>query len=324
MKKEKIIKTSFIILFSFFLLIATTFYFINENSVFSQQNNKYKDPESVNQEDAALHKVEIKGQAANFSNLDIDIFGIKKIYPTKKNGFEWFMNNYDPESDPYLHNYKSIVKNEDGSYSIGERSRMGVYSKDGIGYPKGNMETYNFTELSKKGYWYKPTDWKNVEITGEYLYKSGEGPGITHYARSEHHSLINNGCGGSSYKLKIYFDGTSNLNKELVHAKPWKKPKISHPFGDLKDNWFRFKGIMYNLPDGTVKLENWLDPYLNNTWFKIAEYQDKGGWGKDGNKCQGKEDEIITWGSPTATFRWDNVLVDFRNLSVREIQPPII
>ena len=324
MKKEKIIKTSFIILFSFFLLIATTFYFINENSVFSQQNNKYKDPESVNQEDAALHKVEIKGQAANFSNLDIDIFGIKKIYPTKKNGFEWFMNNYDPESDPYLHNYKSIVKNEDGSYSIGERSRMGVYSKDGIGYPKGNMETYNFTELSKKGYWYKPSDWKNVEITGEYLYKGGEGPGITHYARSEHHSLINNGCGGSSYKLSIHFDGTSSISKEQTHPKPWKIQMNESTFGKLDKDWFRFKGIMYNLPDGTVKLENWLDPFLNNTWRKIAEYQDKGGWGKDGNKCQGKEDQIITWGSPTATFRWDDVLVDFRNLSVREIQPPII
>ena len=324
MKKEKIIKTSFIILFSFFLLIATTFYFINENSVFSQQNNKYKDPESVNQEDAALHKVEIKGQAANFSNLDIDIFGIKKIYPTKKNGFEWFMNNYDPESDPYLHNYKSIVKNEDGSYSIGERSRMGVYSKDGIGYPKGNMETYNFTELSKKGYWYKPSDWKNVEITGEYLYKKGIGPGITHYARSEHHSLINNGCGGSSYKLSIHFDGTSSISKEQTHPKPWKIQMNESTFGKLDKDWFRFKGIMYNLPDGTVKLENWLDPFLNNTWIKIAEYQDKGGWGKDGNKCQGKEDQIIIWGSPTATFRWDDVLVDFRNLSVREIQPPII
>jgi hypothetical protein len=34
---------------------------------------------------------------------------------------------------------------------------------------------------------------------------------------------------------------------------------------------------MYNLPDGTVKLENWLDPFLNNSWIKIAEYQDKGG-----------------------------------------------
>ncbi|HJS64899.1 MAG TPA: hypothetical protein VJ767_08580, partial [Nitrososphaeraceae archaeon] len=326
MKKEDLIeKTSFIILFSFFLLIVVvTTYFINENLVFSQQN-KYKDPKSVNQENAAgLHKVEIKHQQANFSNFDI--FGIKEIYPTKKNGFEWFMNNYDPESDPYLHNYKSIVRNDedDGSYSIGERSRMGVYSKDGIGYPKGNMETYNFTELSKKGYWYKPTDWKNVEITGEYLYKIGEGPGITHYARSEDHSLINNGCGGSSYKLKIHFDGTSSISKEQTHPKPWKIQMNKSSFGKLDKDWFRFKGIMYNLPDGTVKLENWLDPFLNNTWIKIAEYHDKGGWGKDGNKCQGKEDQIITWGSPTATFRWDDVLVDFRNLSVREIQPPII
>ena len=49
---------------------------------------------------------------------------------------------------------------------------------------------------------------------------------------------------------------------------------------------------------------------------------------EDGEKMEknvmGKRDQIITWGSPTATFRWDDVLVDFRNLSVREIQPPLI
>jgi hypothetical protein len=233
------------------------------------------------------------------------------------------MNNSDPTSDPYLHNYKNIVKNEDESYNIGERSRMGVYSKDGIDYHEGNMETYDFTDLSKKGYWYKPSDWKNVEITGEYLYKKGKGPGITHYARSEDHSTINNGCGGSSYKLKIHFDGTSSISKEQSHPKPWRISIIKSPFvGKLDKDWFRFKGIMYNLPDGTVKLQNWLDPFLNNTWIKIAEYHDIGGWGKDGNKCQGKDDHIITWGSPTATFRWDDALVYFKNLSVREIQPP--
>ncbi len=307
MEMEKIIKNILILFFSFFLLIATT-YFLNENLIFSQ-HNKYKD-----------QVIEIKFQGENFS--DFDIFGIKKIYPTKKSGFEWFMNNYDPESDPYMHNYKNIIKNNDGSYNIGERSRMSVYSKDGIGYQQGNMETYNFTELSKKGYWYKPSDWKNVEITGEYLYKEGEGPGITHYARSEDHSTINNGCGGSSYKLKIHFDGTSSISKEQSHPKPWTISINKSPFGKLDKDWFRFKGIMYNLPDGTVKLENWLDPFLNNSWIKIAEYQDKGGWGKDGNKCQGKDDHIITWGSPIVTFRWDDALVDFKNLSIREIQPP--
>ena len=70
MEKEKIIiKTSLIILFSFFLLIATT-YFINENLVFSQQN-KYEDPIIV-----------IKYQEENFSELDI--FGIKKSILLKK------------------------------------------------------------------------------------------------------------------------------------------------------------------------------------------------------------------------------------------------
>jgi hypothetical protein len=308
-EKGKIKKTILLVLFSFFLLIATT-YFISKNLIYSQQN-KYEDP-----------LLGIKYQGENFR--DLDIFGIKKIYPTKKSGFEWFMNNYDPESDPYMHNYKSITRNEDGSYNIGERSRMSVYSKDGISYQEGNMETYNFTELSKIGYWYKPTDWKNVEITGEYLYKKGEGPGITQYARSEDHSTINNGCGGSSYKLKIHFDGTSSISKEQSHPKSWTISISKNPFGKLDKDWFRFKGIMYNLPDGSVKLENWFDPFLNNSWIKIAEYQDKGGWGEDGNKCQGKDDHIITWGSPIVTFRWDNAFVDFRNLSVREIQPPII
>ena len=72
MEMEKIIKNILILFFSFFLLIATT-YFINENLVFSQQN-KYEDP-----------IIGIKYQEENFNELDI--FGIKKIYSTKKSGF---------------------------------------------------------------------------------------------------------------------------------------------------------------------------------------------------------------------------------------------
>ena len=43
-----------------------------------------------------------------------------------------------------------------------------------------------------------------------------------------------------------------------------------------------------------------------------------------GKKCDGKRDQKITWGGPIATFRWDRADdVDFKNFSVREIQPPI-
>ena len=65
----------------------------------------------------------------------------------------------------------------------------------------------------------------------------------------------------SSYKNKIYFNGTSNFNKEQTHPFSWKAPHIKHGYGDLKDHWFRFKSIFYNLPTGYVKLENSLNPF---------------------------------------------------------------
>ena len=33
---------------------------------------------------------------------------------------------------------------------------------------RSNLSTYNYSQLSQTGYWYKPTDWKNVEITGYF------------------------------------------------------------------------------------------------------------------------------------------------------------
>jgi hypothetical protein len=276
-------------------------------------------------EDNMLNRELSVSLSENFqdNNSMSDIFGIRKIYDTKPGGFEWYMNMDDPEEDPHLNNYGNIQENDNNSYNIGDRSRLSVYSEDGIDNDEGNMDTYDFSKLREKGYWHKPTDWKNVEITGEYHYRGGDGPGITHFVRSEDHSSLHDGCGGSSYKNKIYFNGTSNFNKEQAHPTSWVMPAIEHNHGDLKNHWFRFKTIVYNFPMGYVKLENWLDPYNDNNWIKIGQHVDKGAWGKDGTKCGGKSDEIITWGSPNVTFRWDDISVDFRNLSIREIEPPI-
>ncbi|HEY9492605.1 MAG TPA: hypothetical protein VIP56_11510, partial [Nitrososphaeraceae archaeon] len=98
------------------------------------------------------------------------------------------------------------------------------------------------------------------------------------------------------------------------------------------------KFVMYNLPpkignitmttattaNTPVKLENWINENADGkTWKKIDEKTDNGGWGKDGERCGGLPDQIITWGGPIATFRWDGANeVDIKNFSVREIQPP--
>ena len=33
---------------------------------------------------------------------------------------------------------------------------------------RGNLPTYDFSELAQIGHWYKPTDWKNTEMTGYF------------------------------------------------------------------------------------------------------------------------------------------------------------
>ncbi len=38
----------------------------------------------------------------------------------------------------------------------------------------------------------------------------------------------------------------------------------------------------------------------------MNEYIDEGSLGKKGKECGGKKDQIITWGGPIATFRWDD------------------
>jgi hypothetical protein len=84
---------------------------------------------------------------------------------------------------------------------------------------------------------------------------------------------------------------------------------------------------MYNiiLPSGQtgVKMQLWLDDKNDGNFVKVDEFTDTGGWGREAQECGGKPDQIITWGGPITTFRWDTANdVDFKNLSVREIQPP--
>ena len=303
-----------------FILISVLLYSNAQIALSESKDDTNKNVTLISVESIQL---DLLDDVRQYNNIGVDIFGIRKIYDTKPGGFEWYMNMDDPKEDSHLYNYDDMQENDDNSYNIGDRSRLSVYSKDGIDNDEGNMDTYDFSKLREKGYWHKPTDWKNVEITGEYHYRGGDGPGITHFVRSEDHSSLHDGCGGSSYKNKIYFNGTSNFNKEQAHPKSWEMPHIDHNYGDLKHNWVRFKAVMYNLPNGYVHLENWLDPYNNNNWTKIGYLVDNGGWGEHGTKCGGKSDEIITWGSPNVTFRWDDISVDFRNLSIREIEPSI-
>jgi uncharacterized protein YxeA len=255
--------------------------------------------------------------------------GVKEIYPTAPGGATWFFNPDNPIDGQFDPNGAQISKNSDGSWHLKPgTTRMLTFPKsDGMLSDsfRSNLPTYDYSQLAQIGYWYKPTDWKNTEVTGYFKVTStNSGDGISLVTRSVRHSTsVHNGCGGSAYHNNIKFDGTFQYKKEMWHVNYDTLPPTKSGIGSIMNKWVGFKGIVYNLPNGNVKLESYVDKDANNNWQKVEELVDSGNWGNDMTHCgANKPGAQITWTSPMPIFKSNGVTYDFKKLSVREIVPP--
>jgi hypothetical protein len=257
--------------------------------------------------------------------------GVKMIYPTLTGGETWFFNPTNPNDGQFDRNGAEISKNSDGSWHLKPgTTRMLAFTKSS-GLPsdevRSSLPTYDYSRLAQTGYFYKPTDWKNMEITiyVKVLSASGGGDEISLVSRSVRHSTnVQEGCGGSSYHNNIDFtNGKFKFKKEMWHVNYDIKPYSGISVGSTMNKWIGFKGIVYNLPDGSVKLESYIDKDNNNNWQKATEFVDKGNWGDDMSHCNARTDgAAITWGSPMIIFKSNGVTYDFKKFSAREIVPP--
>jgi hypothetical protein len=286
---------------------------------------------------------------------EVDKFGIEKLYPTKTGvggGEEWYMDMLDPMDDERfipintvlnktLYPFYTLTRNtEDGSWKLTSTTpetkvRMHVFTS--TGYNQSKIATYDHTELEDKGYMQSPNDWKNIEMTGyvklndfdsiEEKFQWFNRGGI-HYTSTEPNAQP---CEGVGYKGNLFYSGHVRFAKEQWHVSyefTEKEEVDALADSSIKGKWIGYKYVVYNIEQNNnnrmtvVKMENWLDIDNNGKdWIKVNEYLDDGGWGDKGKECRGASDQIITWGGPVATFRWDNARdVDFKNLSVREIE----
>jgi hypothetical protein len=257
---------------------------------------------------------------------DPDKFGIREIYPTKPNGEEWFIRPSHPEKDPRFSPQTGLIPNSDGSFKIkSTKVRMGVFTSSG--YKPNLIQTLDHSKIAAKGYMQSPNDWRDVEITGYVKLNSGSGDNFAWYARGGRHTGFGSpeGCEGVAYKGDLYFDGQTRWTKEQWHTGGYVFSDYLKGMDSVKGKWVGFKSIMYNIDHSGkagVKLEIWLDKENTNQWIKVNERVDTGGWGNNGRECGGTPDQIITWGGPIASFRWDSASdVDIRDFSVREIAP---
>jgi hypothetical protein len=187
-------------------------------------------------------------------------------------------------------------------------------------------------------------EWRDVEITGyikvidtAYDDHNDDDDGndnepspdaaITWYARGGRHSDTVP-CEGTSLKGILHINGLAAWQKEIWHTGGYTETRSAiDATGPILDKWIGWKVVMYNINNNTaVKMESYIDENANNNWRKVNELVDSGMWYADypdsifySADCNRPKDYVITNSGPIVTFRSDNIIWQFKELSVREI-----
>jgi F5/8 type C domain-containing protein/Big-like domain-containing protein len=292
----------------------------------------------------------------NTTSPGFDKFGVKELYPSKPGGEQWFFDANNPNGDPRTGTpnegpHTSFTqKNPDGSWRVqSSEVRYGILTS--TLFQENQIKTLNQKQMAAQGYMLRPNDWKNVELTA-YLRvvhaTSSSSNGASHIEFGAHGARNTSGgsvggfdssCEATAYHSNTYLTGRVKFEKDLKHtpgysvesADPQKLNQVNTT--EFKNgNWIGIKAVIYDFPNGSVKVEQWVDDHSSNAvpgnhWRKVLETVDHGQWGPtrgsiDG-ACGGGEFQIASWGGPIALFRWDNIdSMDIKDASVREITPP--
>src|SRR5215211_6655750 len=361
-----------IFLFSLMLIIgifhAINYYSFNKQfviNIYAEKEEK-KDHDNDNDNDKEKDKEESiqKQTLENKTNTELisssyyqNETTIPSVYETKPNGETYRFNQTNPNDKVQVNKEdKSNVftkQNIDGSWRIDfGRPRIDIHTKDaGIlpdkpsllnNMPNGKIQSWNFSELKEIGYWYKPSDWKNIEVT--LIFKlldsarsKGEQHSLSLVTRSISHSQLDNEykksdhepkffCGGSSYHNNISNEGNLRMKKEQFHIDyEWERYNETLTVGNIYDKIIGFKAIVYNVNDTAVKLETWVDTENQGKgpYKKVHEGIDLGNWGDNMKVCGAEKDgQAITWGSPIVIIKANDFKFDIYDVEIREIIPP--
>jgi hypothetical protein len=250
-----------------------------------------------------------------------DNFGTKKIYPTREGGREWYINMDDPRSDGifFITSDSNITRQADGSWRVNNTNvRLNVDTPQGV------------------------APWRDVEITG-YAKVVGavpiEGNSLANTDDLDLNWLARGGrhtseipCEGSALTAILDINGTVGWKKEIWFPGGYADERETDKVvtDSLLNRWIGFKAIMYNTNNNTnVKMESYIDNRDTNYWVQVTNLTDNGNWyakspDSEFNRadCGRPKNYVITNGGSIVTFRSDNIVWDFKNLSVREIQAP--
>jgi hypothetical protein len=120
-------------------------------------------------------------------------------------------------------------------------------------------------------------------------------------------------------------DGNVFFKKKLYHVGGGYTQRLAqvNALEDLDNRWVGMKFVVYDLPNGDIKLELWIDEgNMTNEWVKVTELVDKGTFPVTGGDDCGRDATDTIDEGTRVSFRADDTLFDYKKLSVREIVPP--
>ena len=281
---------------------------------------------SSRSEDAAGAALDAGG-----SGLRRDVFGIRMLYPTRTRGAVWDSSHWaDGRARTASASRERDVRDETGWSALrgsGLRSPGMVIDGWGVATLRGNQPRL-YLDGTEDGVF-----WRNVEITMYYRRDRDDGAptgGAVLGARSGPEGHAGAPCTATTYYARLRHDGRQQFLKELSH--PLAASVVGDrllPGGVPRDRWIGLKFVVYNLPDGAVRLEHYVDwsgGVDGGEFERVGILEDRGEWFvEQDSACVRDNRHVIVDGGGVVFIR--NTLgavgqADYRWVSVREIEPP--